>query len=321
MDSTSAGNRRRPSHLGLLGLLLAGVLLLLINVSPPDRSYEPTNSLAIDWPASVGPSQTAIPPTLTQTPTPTPAPTPADPTAQPPLSILDWELVGRLEHDPFAWTQGLTFYEGRLYESVGLYGESGLRELDARSGEIIRQTWLDENYFAEGLAFLDEQVWLLTWREGEVLLFDPDTFVQKGSLRYAGEGWGLTSDGRELIMSDGSDELVWREKNDFTITRRLRVFDEQGPIGPLNELEWIDGFIWANIYQTSEIAVIDPASGRLVARLDFTELVHAEARSGTPDVMNGIAHDLDSGRILLTGKHWAHMYEIRLTGTAGQDGQ
>jgi glutaminyl-peptide cyclotransferase len=232
---------------------------------------------------------------------------------------LAWSVVSRRPHDPAAFTQGLQLDEsGRLFESTGLYGQSTLRQLDPASGSVLRSVALPDRLFAEGLAVVDDRLVQLTWREGRARVWDADSFDLLDTFRYEGEGWGLCNDGERLVMSDGSDTLTFRSPSTFEVDGRVRVDGHGFDSLPINELECVDGVVWANLWQTDSIVRIDPASGAITGRLDLAplheEVLDVPVANGTepPDVLNGIAWDEASGTFLVTGKRWPTMFEIHL---------
>ena len=223
-----------------------------------------------------------------------------------------YTIIRKLPHDPKAYTQGLLFHNGYLYESTGLYGESSLRKLDLDSGWPHRQKKLSARYFGEGLAFVRGVLIQLTWKAGKAFVYNSDTFEQLREFNYEGEGWGLAFDGKSLIMSDGSERLYFREPRSFRTERTLAVTDNGRPVRFLNELEYIEGEIWANIYRSFDIVRINPSTGEVVSRIDFSGILAPEDRNGGEDVLNGIAYDADTKRIFITGKRYSHIYEISL---------
>jgi len=241
-------------------------------------------------------------------------PDPAGPNAIPDElgPSLTYEIVSRYPHDPTAYTQGLVFHAGVFYESAGLYGESSLREVDPQTGTVNRQSRLPDAYFAEGLVLLGGKLYQLTWREQTGFIYDLD-FNLLNTFTYPTEGWGLTTDGTYLILSDGSDKLTFYDPETFSPAREVSVTWNGQPVRLLNELEYIQGAVWANIYLTDQIARIDPASGAVLSMLDLTGLQPAANAAVPGEVLNGIAYDPESGRLFVTGKHWPWLYEIRLS--------
>jgi glutamine cyclotransferase len=225
---------------------------------------------------------------------------------------LSYQIVGTREHDGGAYTQGLQLVNGRLFESTGQYGDSTVRELEPATGKVLRKRPLAKNVFGEGLTVMGNEMWVLTWKEKTVYVLEPDNFKPIRTHDYEGEGWGLTNDGRQLIMSDGSETLKFINPKDFTVTKSLEVKDGNQPVRMLNELEYIDGQVFANIYQTERIARISPETGQVTGWLDLKGLRRQLANPGNAEVLNGIAHDKSTGNLLVTGKYWPQMFEIRI---------
>lgn len=231
------------------------------------------------------------------------------------VEILRIEVLAELPHDPHAFTQGLLWHDGLLYESTGLYTRSSLRQVDPLTGEVLQQTPLDPRFFGEGLARVDRRLYQLTWQEGVLLVYDAQTFAKLAQMSYPGEGWGLTYDGTHLWMSDGSARLTVRDPKDFRIVRRLEVTLDGRPITNLNELEWVDGAVWANVLGDDRIFRIDPASGRVSGVADASGLLSAALRARA-DVLNGIAHDPATQSFWITGKLWPKIFQVRLVSAA-----
>lgn len=225
--------------------------------------------------------------------------------------VLRIEVVARLPHDPDAFTQGLLIHDGLFYESTGLYGRSSLRIVDPATGRVLQRVDVPAEYFAEGLALHDGVLIQLTWREQTAFVYDPATLERVGTLRYAGEGWGLASNGSELFLTDGSSGI--RVVDGRLRTRRvIEVRDAGEPVGDLNEIEWYKGTILANVWQRERIARIDPETGDVVAWIDCSGLRPRRPGGSGEDVMNGIAYDPAGDRLYLTGKLWPHVYEVRI---------
>lgn len=218
--------------------------------------------------------------------------------------------VREYPHDPAAYTQGLFFHDGTLYESTGEYGRSSMRTVDLATGEVLTRLDFARKYFAEGSVILGGELFILTWTNRVAFRYDATTLTYTSTHRYPREGWGLTTDGRQLIASDGSSTLYFMD-TDFVVKRRLGVTLDGRPVRLLNELEWIGGKVWANVYTTDTVVIIDPASGRVEATVDCAGLLPEALRDDTTDVLNGIACDAE-GRIYLTGKNWPRLYEIEL---------
>lgn len=229
--------------------------------------------------------------------------------------LLRWALVATHPHDPADFTQGLVWHEGRVWESTGHYGASAIAEKNLRSGKTTRRTPLPADHFGEGLALHSGAFWQLTWREGVLHRYDL-ALNRTDTLRYQGEGWGLTSDGTALIVSDGSANLIWFDPLTRRVTRRIAVQDDGIPVPRLNELEWVEGAIYANVWMTDRVARIDPATGTVTGWLDLAALKKkagiTPAQEAQGAVLNGIAWRSDKQRLLVTGKWWPRLYEIRL---------
>lgn len=224
-----------------------------------------------------------------------------------------WALVASYPHDRHAFTQGLLYHDGLLYESTGLVGQSEIRAVSLKDGKVLRRTAVPPPYFGEGLARWKDWLVSLTWRHGEGFIWSLPGLEQVGSFRYAGEGWGLASDGARLIMSDGSAELRFLDPETLEETGRITVMDGDRPVPMLNELEYVDGEILANVWMTPRIARIDPASGKVIDWIDLSRLVEKSGARGPDDVLNGIAWDERRRRLFVTGKNWPRLFEIRLT--------
>lgn len=224
-------------------------------------------------------------------------------------------VVGVHPHDHGAFTQGLAWVGGRLYESTGQYGSSSLREVDLPSGRVLRRVDLPPDLFGEGLARFGDELLQLTWQEERLLVWDLATLARRGEKRYRGEGWGLASDGRRLVLSDGTDRLSLRDPATFAETGSLRVTLAGRPLPALNELEWAEGHLWANVWMTDEIVAIDLGTGRVTMTVDCSGLLEAAERRSA-DVLNGIAFVPERGTFLLTGKLWPRLFEVRFEASA-----
>ena len=224
-----------------------------------------------------------------------------------------FEVVRRLPHDPQAYTQGLLYRDDSFFESTGGYGTSSLRRVDPDSGRVLERTELAPQYFGEGLAWFKGILIQLTWRERTAFVYDGESFSRLREVGYDTEGWGLTHDGERLIMSDGSQRLYFRDPTDFRVLKVLHVTQQGREIRGLNELEYIDHEIWANIYQTNHIVRISPDTGKVLGLIDLTGILAKEDRNGNEDVLNGIAYHGEQGKIFVTGKRYSFIYEIRLT--------
>lgn len=220
-----------------------------------------------------------------------------------------YRIVEKYAHDPEAFTQGLFWHDGNLVESTGNYGESTLRRVDLASGEVLKSVALGDDFFGEGAARLGDRIFVLTWLEGKCFVYD-DNFVRTGEFAYQGQGWGLTTDGSVLYMSDGTANIAVRRASDFAVERNIIVQRDGRNVQFINELEWIDGRIWANVYMSNEIIVIDPASGRVEATIDLAGIESNIKITPSTDVLNGIAWD--GKRIFVTGKNWDQLFEIEI---------
>lgn len=220
------------------------------------------------------------------------------------------EILAVHPHDPTAFTQGLLFAAGELYESTGLYGKSTVRRTDAESGRVLQRRELDPGYFGEGLAAVGDALYQLTWKAGVVLVWDRETLEPLDEHGYNGQGWGLTSDGECLYMSDGSSRLTVRSAEDFRWLSTLEVTLGGEPVERLNELEWVDGRIYANLLGEEVIVRIDPQSGAVDGIVDASGLLTPQERRMV-DVLNGVAYHPERDSFWLTGKFWPRMYEVR----------
>jgi glutamine cyclotransferase len=225
-----------------------------------------------------------------------------------------YTVVAVYPHDAQAYTQGLFIHDGMLYESTGQYGQSSLRKVDLKTGRVLNMIPLSKQYFGEGSCVLDNKIYWLTWMEQTVFVYDL-SFKQIGAFRYPGEGWGLTTDGTHLIMSDGSSVLRFINPENFSEVRRLHVTNKDRALPMLNELEYINGEIWANVYTENYIVRIDPASGKVNGVIFLNNLLSASLRTKDTDVLNGIACDAATSKIYVTGKNWQKLYEITTSPT------
>ncbi len=221
------------------------------------------------------------------------------------------QVVASYPHDPQSYTQGLFFHEGRMYESTGQWGESTMRIVDPQTGKTLKRLDFDKKYFVEGSVILDGKLYILTWTNKLVFVYDAETFEYEKTLGYPREGWGLTTDGKQLIASDGSARLYFMDPS-MKVKRTVTVRLNDRPIRYLNELEYIDGKIWANVYTSDIILIINPADGKVEATLDCTGLLPKQYADRRTDVLNGIAYNPADKKIYLTGKYWKRLFEIRL---------
>jgi len=223
-----------------------------------------------------------------------------------------YTVVNAYPHDPGAYTQGLQYVDGMLYEGTGNRGESSLRLTRLETGEVVKIRDLDGDLFGEGITVLGERIYQLTYKSRVGFVYDKTTFQEIQKVYYQNrEGWGLTHNGKELIMSDGSHVIYFLDPELFTVNRQIEVYHDRGPAQMLNELEYIDGKIWANRYYTDEIVIIDPATGKVEGQIDLKGILKTSDREPTTDVLNGIAWDEEGKRIFVTGKYWPKLFEIR----------
>ena len=309
-------------RLPLTSLLLAAALLVTACRPQPPVSQAATTAVP-------APGVTAV---ATAMPTATPAPTATAtvaPTSAPLTGAYTYTVLEELPHDVGAYTQGLVYVDGVFYESTGLRGQSTVRRVDAATGQVLGGLQVPDQYFAEGLTLLDGTLYQLTWQSnvGFTYTLDADGMpVHAGEFRYPTEGWGLTHDGSRLILSDGTDTLYFYDPATFTEVGRIQVHDGDVPVTMLNELEFIDGQVYANVWMTDRIAVIDPADGAVTAWIDLAGLLSDADRTAIIDawagagananwvasnaVLNGIAYDEETGRVFVTGKLWPKVYVV-----------
>jgi len=223
-----------------------------------------------------------------------------------------YDVVNTYPHDRGAFTEGLLFLDGNLFESTGLNGESTLREVALTNGQVLRQVSVTNNYFGEGLAVLGGKAYQLTWKAEKGFVYDEATFHLEREFHYTGEGWGLTTDGQWLIMSDGTPEIRFIDPATFKVVRSIQVTVQGQPLKWVNELEYIKGEIFANVWQTPCVARIDPTNGVVTGVINFEGLLQPSDRQPDTDVLNGIAYDSAKDRLFVTGKRWPKLFEVRL---------
>ncbi len=228
-------------------------------------------------------------------------------------SSKGYEVINVYPHDPEAFTQGLYFDNGFLIEGTGRYGRSSIRKIEFETSRIIEQVDLPSWLFGEGITEFGGLLYQLTWVAHTGFIYDADTFERRGQFAYNTEGWGLTHDDRHLVMSDGSAWLYFLDPQSFTEARRVLVHDSFGPIDQLNELEFVNGEIWANVWHQDEILQIDPMSGSVKGRIDLSGLLPQDYPIDPEGVLNGIAYDAEGDRLFVTGKLWPSVFEIRVT--------
>jgi glutamine cyclotransferase len=228
--------------------------------------------------------------------------------------LYTYELLNTYPHDITSYTQGLEFYKGVLYESTGQYGESKLRALDYKNDAIINNVNLSRSYFGEGLTVLNDKIYQLTWKEGRGLIYDVNTFETLGSFNYgqSKEGWGLCNDGRQLYKTDGSENIWILNAETLEEERFVQAYTNKGRLTNLNELEWVEGKIYANRYQKNGVAIINPINGAIEAVLDFKDLKNKVTNHPGLDVLNGMAYNPDTKTLFVTGKRWDKLFEVRI---------
>ena len=233
--------------------------------------------------------------------------------------VISYDVIKEYPHDAGAFTEGLEYRDGYLYESTGEYGTSDIRKVELATGKVITSHKMDDKYFGEGLTILNNKLYQLTYKEGKGFVYDPQTLKLEQSFSFsAPEGWGMTNNGKELIFDDGTSTLHFLDPVTFRETRVLQVTDEHGPVAEINEPEMIKGFIYANQWKTDLILKIDTGSGRVVGRADLSTLRQRigippmSGRRGSPELLNGIAYDGANNRIFVTGKNWPKLVEIKL---------
>jgi glutamine cyclotransferase len=223
-----------------------------------------------------------------------------------------YQLAGIWPHDTGAFTQGLIFVDGKLYESTGQEGRSSLRQVDLQTGSVAKKVDVPAPYFAEGITLHNGKIYQLTWLHEIGFIYDAQKLEQIGQFKYEGEGWGITSDGRSLIISDGSNRLRFLDPDSFRVTKTIAVLDGKRAVDKLNELEFVNGEIYANVWHDQRIATIDPQNGRVTGWIDLTGLLQPGDVQDPEAVLNGIAYDQASGRLFVTGKLWPRLFEIKI---------
>lgn len=227
--------------------------------------------------------------------------------------IWDIKIINVYQHDPDSFTEGLVYHNGFLYESTGLNGKSAIKKIEIKSGKPIKEINLAEEYFGEGMAILNDKIYQLTWKNNMCFIYDLLSFREIRKVNYEGEGWGLTSDGRNLFMSDGSATIMCRDPLSFAVVRNIIVHDGKHPVNNINELEYIRGEIWANIFMEDVIVRISPQTGRVLGWIDLSLLYSELPVLARRDVLNGIAYDNKNDRIFVTGKFWPKLFEIKIS--------
>jgi glutamine cyclotransferase len=230
----------------------------------------------------------------------------------PEISTARYEVVNTYRHDPTAFTQGLVYQDGALLESTGQYGESSLRRVELKTGRVLKQKPVPPQYFAEGMTLFQGKIYQLTWTTHKGFIYNPESFEVQGEFAFDGEGWGLTHDEESLILSDGTNQLRFLNSATFETKRTISVLDNGRPLRNLNELEYVKGEIYANIWHTDRIVRIDPKTGGILGWIDLAGLLPPSERRDEEAVLNGIAYDEAGDRLFVTGKLWPKLFEIRL---------
>ena len=228
------------------------------------------------------------------------------------IPVYTYKVVGTYPHDPDAFTQGLVFEDGVFYEGTGLRGRSSLRRVAVKTGEILQLRKLPSHLFGEGATIYGDKIIQLTWQSNVGFVYDKASFELLREFDYPTEGWGITSDGKHLIMSDGTSNLYFLHPETFEEINRIQVYDTDGAVKRLNELEYVEGEIYANIFQTDRIVMIDPKTGQVVGWINLEGLLSMEDHRKPVDVLNGIAYDAENNRLFVTGKLWPKLFEIEL---------
>jgi glutamine cyclotransferase len=279
----------------VLTVLIVGFLAVSLSFFTPRNSSSPTPK----------PIQT---PSLTSSPTQSSIPT-TTPSASNGPTIYTYEIVRTYPHNTNAFTEGLVFDNGVLYESTGEYGFSSLRRLNLDTGNVQQNVLLSSSYFGEGLTIVNDSLIQLTWREKIGFIYDKETFGLLGNFSYSSEGWGLTFNKIDLIMSDGTSKLTFLDPVTFQIVRQVNVYDGNTPVTNINELEYINGDVYANIWLQQKIAIINPQTGMVKGWIDLTGIYQT---NNADEVLNGIAYDSQTDRLFVTGKDWPNLYQIKI---------
>jgi glutaminyl-peptide cyclotransferase len=228
------------------------------------------------------------------------------------VPVYGYRVVNTYPHDTAAFTQGLEYRGGMLYEGTGLNGRSSLRRVELRTGKVVQQIPLEQKYFGEGITVLNRQIVELTWTSHVGFLYDQGTFTLLRTFDYPGEGWGLANDGEQIYMSDGTADIRIWDAQTFVEKRRITVHDDSGPVRMLNELEFVKGELYSNVWQTDRIARISPANGKVLGWIDLTGILSPGERVNSGAVLNGIAYDPLESRLFVTGKLWPKLFEIQI---------
>ncbi len=300
---------RHGIHLGsrLARLLVLAGLVAACAVGPAASPVSPTTSTASPVPDVPSPSLSPAKPVPAA---PSPTFSPLKPASPP---VYGYQIVNTFPHDPEAFTEGLLYDNGFLYESTGLNGRSTLRKTELATGKVLQEYNLPADLFGEGLTLMGDRLFQLTWKSQVGFVYDKATFRLLRQFAYPTEGWGLTHDGKDLIMSDGTATLYFLNPDTFKGIRQVQVHTDEGPVTNLNELEYVQGQVYANIWKTDRIARIAPDTGQVLGWIDLTGLLSAQDRQKPVEVLNGIAYDAEHDRLFVTGKLWPKLFEIKLT--------
>jgi Glutamine cyclotransferase len=228
----------------------------------------------------------------------------------PQLQQLIPKIINKYPHDKNAYTQGLVYHNGYLYESTGLYGKSSLRKVEITTGKVLQSILLSPQYFGEGIAILDNKIYQLTWENKKVFVYDLKTFKLLNEYTFPTEGWGITTDGKQLIVSDGSNFLTYYKPENFSITNTLMIKQGNKSLYNINEMEYHDGMIYANVYMTDSIVIINPNNGDIIGWIDISSLRQKLDDPNSAEVSNGIAYNYDTKTFYLTGKNWSNLFEV-----------
>jgi len=305
----------------VLGFVVALLILPLVGrrcgMGAPAPTVQSTLPAATATPGAAIPAPTSSPlpsPTFSPLPAPTSSPLPVPTVSSGPQGAAryTYRALASYPHDPQAFTQGLVYLDGFLYEGTGLYGQSSLRVVELETGKVLQLQLLPDRFFGEGIAIVGQRIYQLTWKAKTGLIYDLETLEPTGEFRYSTEGWGLAQDGTYLIMSDGTATLHYLDPADLSEVRQVTVRDAGQPVMRLNELEVIRGEIWANVWQTNRIARIDPQDGTVVGWIDLSGLLSPSDIAAPVDVLNGIAYDDAGDRIFVTGKLWPKLFQIEV---------
>lgn len=229
-----------------------------------------------------------------------------------PIPVYGYEVINTYPHDVGAFTEGLQYVDGVLYEGTGPDGSSTLRKVDLKSGKVLKEFKYPPDIFGEGITLLNGKIYQLTYKTEKGYVFDAKTFTKLDSFRYAGQGWGMTTDGTSLIFSNGSNVIQYLDPNTLTVTKKIGIFDGVNPFEMINELELVHGELYANIWMTDRLAIIDLATGKVKAYVDLSNLLPKKDSTMITDVLNGIAYDETGDRLFVTGKLWSKIFEIKI---------